>query len=153
MKSLTRPPAAGFSILELMVVVVLFGIMASIAAPSLGGMLDRNHVNRAADRVAGDISYARMLAVREARETGVLFGSGEYRVVRFALDGAEETVKVVRVELDFAGTEVQGPAEIRFNTRGMRLFDSDDDLAVVLSRGSQSHEIKVSGVGQVYRAN
>src|SRR3712207_5741690 len=63
----------GFSLPELVTVLVLIGILASLAGPSITGLVDRVKARGALDRVATDVYWARMQAVRSGRSVTVRF--------------------------------------------------------------------------------
>jgi type II secretion system protein H len=55
----------GFTLLEVLVVVVILGILASMAAPSLRGMVDHAFTSRVLNRLVADIYFTRTTAVRD----------------------------------------------------------------------------------------
>jgi prepilin-type N-terminal cleavage/methylation domain-containing protein len=72
----------GFTVIEMLLVVVVFGILLSIAYVRLTPSLDHARVNRAAAVLATDLQYARMLAVRQREPIAVIaLGSAKaYRI-------------------------------------------------------------------------
>lgn len=53
----------GFSLVEIMVILTVVGLMASIAAPPMFRYLQSNELQTNSDRLAADLQYARSLAV------------------------------------------------------------------------------------------
>ena len=64
--STPRAAAKGFSLIELVVVMVVLGVMTAIAVPRLTSVAVRQRADAAARRVAADLDLAR----RHARATG-----------------------------------------------------------------------------------
>ena len=62
---------AGFTLIELMVVVAIVAILAAMAAPSYRDMIDRSRVRSAADDVLSVLSNARGGAVKAGLDTEV----------------------------------------------------------------------------------
>jgi type IV fimbrial biogenesis protein FimT len=67
----TRSPASGFTILELMIVMVVVGILLTIAAPSMQTMIINNRISTAASDLVVDLTYARATAVHRGMRVGV----------------------------------------------------------------------------------
>jgi Tfp pilus assembly protein FimT len=118
--------------MELVVVVALIGILASLATAPLGRVLARAQTAAALNQLAVEISYTRMLAVRGGSSVELRFfneGScGAPRSGRFSADGYRITVRdpkprVVRV------------ARLRSSASGVCLESNNDTNIVFGSRG------------------
>lgn len=91
--------AAGFTLLEVAVVLLLLGLLAGMAAPDLAAVLTRSELDRATATVGDVLRTARSEAVR----------SGRSRTVGVA-DGGRA--------FPGAGSEVQLPAAVRVHPAG-----------------------------------
>lgn len=124
--------ARGYTLLELMTVVVLIGIVLAFAVPSIERTLLLIRARGALNRVTGGIYQARMEAVRDGRTVEMVLGSGpdgcvERYVVRPRGDPAPRPV------VDLAG-DLRGlclrhgrsprDSAIGFNSRGMLQGDN-----------------------------
>jgi prepilin-type N-terminal cleavage/methylation domain-containing protein len=57
------PERRGFTLVEMMVIIVVVGIMAAIATPPMFRFVQSNRLQTGVDRMAADLQYARSLAV------------------------------------------------------------------------------------------
>jgi type IV fimbrial biogenesis protein FimT len=60
-------PQHGLTLLEVMIVVAITAVVASVAAPSLGALIDARRLDSAATRLAADIQLARSEAIARNR--------------------------------------------------------------------------------------
>lgn len=141
---------AGFSLMELLVVLVLVGVLASMGGPAMGEYISRQKTRRALDQVAADLSYARVAAVRSGRRAVVTFtGPSDYRV-EVAGDTAA-AMRIVRLGSDYAGVVVTPPgATLEFNSRGL-LVSALPQQYLVVSLGSTRDSLILTPAGRVYR--
>ena len=74
--------AAGFTAMELIIVMAIFGILAAIAVPNMIGQMPKYRLKGAARQVMGDLMWARMEAVSQKNEFRVFFISDhEYEIL------------------------------------------------------------------------
>ena len=64
----------GFSLIETLVSLGLLGVMATQAAPSLSGMVQRQRLQGEAEAFRSDFQRARMLALSSGRSVRIAFG-------------------------------------------------------------------------------
>ena len=58
---------AGFTMVEILAVVIIFGVLVTVAMPKVQGIMRTSRVNAAAAIVSGDLSHAYTLAARSRR--------------------------------------------------------------------------------------
>ncbi len=63
---------AGYSLIEMVITIVVFGILVSVAWVRMGPALTSARVRNAATVIATDLQYAQMLAVRQHRPVAVI---------------------------------------------------------------------------------
>ena len=150
----TFPRAAdrsGHTLIELLTVLVLIAVIASLAAPSMTGYVARSKVRRALDRVTTDIAFARMAAVREGVRSEIVFTAGSYQV---QLQTAVPTiVRTVPLALDYPGVVVRPPTangRLVFDSRG--LVVSAPLVPIVTTAAGLADSAVITAAGRVYRA-
>jgi type IV fimbrial biogenesis protein FimT len=71
-----RLPQRGFTMVELMTVIVIAGVLATLAVPSFRDMLERRRVEGQANELVTDLAYAKSEAVQRNRSVELLTGGG-----------------------------------------------------------------------------
>jgi prepilin-type N-terminal cleavage/methylation domain-containing protein len=66
-----RKSSSGFTLIEMMTVVIIIGVVAAIAAPNFLGLLNRNRINDAAQQVEGAIREAQRQAMRRGQPCSI----------------------------------------------------------------------------------
>lgn len=153
--SLRRAGTAGFTLVELLLVMVLVGIMAGLAAPRLDEAARRARARSALDQLSADLYYARLLAVREGRRTVVRFTrqdvrchSPNYQVVVRA--DPERVAK--RTVLEAGGglcLQLGTVDSVAFTSRGLPAQVNNRKMYVRWTGGADS--LRLSMLGRVYR--
>jgi len=69
---------AGFSLMEMMVVIVIVGVFATIAVPAFSSWREKQSVSNAAQALLMHLKQARVLAVSENRSVKITFSSSAY---------------------------------------------------------------------------
>lgn len=102
----------GFTILELMIVIAVMGIMATIAIPSYQTFMAQRRLNGAARLVMSDLMAARMQAVSKNNEFRLFFVSNNpsYQILDDANNNGAintgETVVVKNIQTDYTGVTI-----------------------------------------------
>ena len=115
----------GFTLLELLVVVLLVGLLTSLAVLGIQGQSPREHQREEARRLFARMDLAREEAVLRAASLGIRFTPSGYRFMRLR-DG---TWRVLRGDRTLAPHELPG---------GMRLEVDIDGLEVSLADGGDA---------------
>lgn len=147
-----RHPSAGYSLLELLSVLVLLGLLSALAVPSLQAAVQRIRVRGVLHRVGADLYRARALAARSGREVVLRFDGDPAGCVRgWAIEdpAAGRSLRVVELAREAPGVcvSVSGSATLRVNARGM---PNGAARKVRARLGSAADSLSVSLVGRVY---
>lgn len=153
----------GFTLLELLLVVLILGILGLAVSPSLMSVVSEERLKAGAGQLADALAYARVLAVEHERPFGVKIDvdGNRFRVFRVLEDGSEETVlhplAKDQYTRDFdesataSGVEMTvGPAGggILFYPGGHTSFDTDQTIS--LSSGRYSLDVVIrAGTGRI----
>jgi prepilin-type N-terminal cleavage/methylation domain-containing protein len=141
---------AGFSLLELMVVLIISAVLLAIAAITFTDYNERSSARRAAQVFAGDLTLARSMAVRGREIVTIKFDEGSmwYTVTtatgrelarrRF---GATGEVTLSAVSLDLTGDSLQ------FSTRGVGNLGAATLGSAVFSAGSIGYQVQFNSMG------
>lgn len=84
-KSLTR--AAGFSVIELVVVMGLIIVVVAISLPAIARFIRNYRIRGAMDQVASEVNFARTMAISKNANPGVVFVVGDNNSYRWILEG------------------------------------------------------------------
>lgn len=137
---------------ELVIVVLVMGILAGVAAPKYADSLDYYRVESASKRIAADLRYARALAIRTAAEQKVAFdtATGSYALPGAAdinTGGAGYTVSLAGegYPADIQTASFSGAATVTFDHQG----DTHTRGGLAVRSGSQARYVLVSPLGEV----
>ncbi len=134
---------AGFTLLELVVVLALAGLFLAVVLPTFSGTLESARLRSGTWDVRGTLALARTLAASGARDKSVSFdlSRGEYGVV------GGSNVRVLPEGIRFAAVRLgaeedpveEGIAQVRFSADG----SADDAEIVLASSGGGSLRVVV----------
>ena len=140
----------GFSLAELLIVLVIIGIAISMAVPRLQGALHESALQGSLNRMASDLTLTRLRAVRGATRASLTINSaGTGYTVVVDPTGTPETVKTVSFVSDAKGL-VLSPASssVTFDSRGLLVSGT---TTIRATRQGRADSLTISGVGRVYR--
>jgi prepilin-type N-terminal cleavage/methylation domain-containing protein len=93
---------AGFTLLELVVVIAILGLLAGLAIPRIAGTVARRRAEAAAVRIMNDIKHARRAAVAASTERKIVFDPTQNSYVLEDVTSAVNNAALYRVHLDRA---------------------------------------------------
>jgi prepilin-type N-terminal cleavage/methylation domain-containing protein len=138
----------GFTLIEIITVVVIMGVVMMMALPKYGNMNDRNQIRSAKDGLAARISAARAAAVASGKPA-IFSLLGDTMRVTLRSDGVT-TLKGADVNLrnQFGVTMTSGDASVVFDGRGMA---NQAAIKIKFTRGSLNDSLCVSKLGLINR--
>ncbi|HET7321228.1 MAG TPA: prepilin-type N-terminal cleavage/methylation domain-containing protein [Longimicrobiaceae bacterium] len=144
----------GYTLLELMTVVLLLGILAALAAPRLSRAVQDSRTGGALNRLVSEIAVARQLAVTEGGRTRLtLSAPASYTLSRVDASGSETVVRTANLQADYPGVAFDlsgGAVALEFSSRGL-VTNLADDQFIRIYDGDSRDSILVSAAGRVYR--
>jgi prepilin-type N-terminal cleavage/methylation domain-containing protein len=158
-----RVRRGGFSLVELVLVISLVAVCCALAAPSVTQMMAGYRARAAATRMAVDLYYARMLAVKSGRGATLRFvpdaacprGAGAQVASRSWVivlrTEPERQVRSATTVEDGAGACVESNRSdsIAFDSRG--LLRAPNNRKLWFTSGSVRDSLSVSVTGRVLR--
>ena len=132
---------AGFSIVELLVVIAVFAVLAAIAVPNFLQYMPKSRLNGATRIIASDLMAARMEAVK-LNQTVYMQQTGgndhEYKIIKSA-----DILKTVDLHNDYEDVAIDDFGKVVFNSRG--IANSSHTVTVTNPSGSKTIDVNIAG--------
>jgi len=136
----------GFSLFEMLIVVAILGIMATMVGPAMSRIVRHNRVNRAATVIASDLQNAFAVAARQ-REPVRIQADAATRSYQF-ID--RKSGAVLRIRTFYGDTSEYRLTKLEFSPTTIDVFPSGVSSAAVtidLANGDYTKQIKASTAG------
>jgi general secretion pathway protein H len=135
------PLRAGFTLVELLVVLAIGGLLLAVAPPLISSAMPAVELKAAARRTAGGLRLAREIAVAQGRDAAWVLDIGSNR---YSIEGDHRTGSLpggLDIELIAAEEEMQSDSvgAIRFYPDG-----SSTGGRVILKRGGGGYQVGVN---------
>jgi len=130
---------SGFTLVELIIVMAVFGILTAIAIPTFVSMMPKYRLNGSARQVMGDLMAARMKAVKENTTVKVEWISDhEYKV---STDSEEKTIDI---QTNYRDITINSFKNINFKSTGTANTGS-----ITITNSTSSKKVTVAITGRV----
>jgi anthranilate synthase component I len=147
LRALALAKAPGFTVVQLLIVIVIFGFLSSLAWPSVSRIITHSHVNQAALVVAHDLAVASSAAARQRRPVRIALSADRQSLV--VSDRA--TGAVLQERAVGRGTEY-GLDSLALSVTPVDLFPSgfaSSALTVTVTAQGYSRQVAMSRAGWV----
>lgn len=148
--SCDQRPRRGFTMIELVIVIVIVATVAAIAVPRFTQATRRQQLEAAAERVAADLELARTRSRASSQSVSVLFEKAKEQYTVSGGGGDPFTVDIDETPYDaeIVNASFNGENAVRFNGYGL----PDSSGWVVLSQsGNEKIKLYLSETGEVTR--
>lgn len=116
---------AGFSLVEMLVVLAILGLVAISAGPSLDALIPARSLGRTIQALSGEIDLLRADALRQGRPARLVFEGASNRFVSSRPGAPPISIAAFATRVDVPRTAWEAPGEIRF------LFDGSSSGGVI----------------------
>jgi prepilin-type N-terminal cleavage/methylation domain-containing protein len=132
----------GFSLAELVIGIVVFGILAAIAVPQFLAFRPKNRLNGAARQVYSELMWARSKAVNDNASYVVTFPTSQTMQI------AGSTTKTVNIQTQYSDVTLSSSATtITFSSRGTT--DVAPTITLTNSGGTKTVTVRITGTASI----
>jgi type II secretion system protein H len=148
MTARTVPPArAGFTLVEILIVIVMISVLALVAVPRFADANARRHMESARLRVAAALATARQAAIQKGRT--VEFKIENNRVSLASNDSTLMSPVPLDTLYDVRVRDLTGPFTIAFSARGFATNIPDGAVIALQRSGVPDDSVVVTKFGMV----
>ena len=136
----------GFSMMEMLVVIVILGILSAMVGPAMSRIVRHNRVNRSATLIAADLQNAFAVAARQ-REPVRIQADAATRSYQFV---DRKTGAVLRIRTFYGDTSEYRLTRLTFTPTTIDVFPSGVSsaaLVVDLANGDYTRQVTASTAG------
>jgi prepilin-type N-terminal cleavage/methylation domain-containing protein len=141
-RRVTLKDRRGFSLVELIVVIAVFGILAGIAVPQFVAFRPQNRLNGAARQIYSELMWARSKAVNDNSAYVVTFPTTQTMQI------VGSTTKTVNVQTEYSDVTLASSAStITFSSRGTT--DVTPTITLTNSGGTKTVTVRITGTASI----
>jgi prepilin-type N-terminal cleavage/methylation domain-containing protein len=143
-----RPhPRAGFSLVELMIVITVIGIMLAMVVPSVQGTLVRRNLQGSRAAVVNLYARARVTALQQRRATTLNFnGTSAWITAPRAAGGIDTIGAVTDLQAQY-GVAVAASGTVTILPTG--LVNAGTPIQINVTKSGKSDSVMISGYGRL----
>ena len=132
----------GFTVAEMLIAVVIFGVLAAIAVPQFIAFRPTSRLNGAARQVYSELMWARSKAVSENSAYVVTFPTNQTMQI------SGSTTKTVSIQNEYSDVTLTSSAStITFSSRGTA--DVAPTITLTNSGGSKTVTVRITGTATI----
>jgi type II secretion system protein H len=113
-----RRQAAGFTLIEMLVVLAILALAVGIGLPSLANLVPQQRLNGTAEALSAELGLLRAEALRTGRFTALVFDPAGNVFLSSRSGATPLSVASLRVSVEIDSTSRAAPGEIRFLPSG-----------------------------------
>ncbi len=139
---------AGYTLIEMVLVIVIAGILMSVGVVRLAPALVHANVRAAANVVAGDLQYAQSLAVRHRKPIAVVVASA---TKQYLIRDRDDATNVYRTRLLGPETDF-GLDELTSSPTSVELFPNGvarETMVMTLGIAGFQRQVRLTRAGQI----
>jgi type II secretion system protein H len=153
-----RPPASpprrrsGYSLIELMIVIVLIAVLAAVSTPLVSQALEQSKITRASQVLAADLEVAFSLATRFQQPMRVAVDNTTKRLVVSDRAGAVRYSRAYGADSEFGIEKISAMMQNGSRSATLEILPSgvsSGQYEVIIQKGKRSKTVRIARGGHV----